>query len=96
MRLIWSKAAARDLQQVASHIAQDSEQAAQLVESRIHEAAKLLLIIPEAGRPGRVSGTRELVALRTPYILVYRRNSGRIHILRIYHGARLWPSKFEP
>ena len=96
MRLIWSEAAARDLKEVAAYIAQDSEQAAQLVENRIHEAAKLLLMIPDAGRPGRVGSTRELVAFRTPYILVYRRGSGRIRILRVYHGARRWPSRFEP
>lgn len=96
MRLIWSKAAARDLEDLAAYIARDSEQAAQLVENRIHAAAKLLLRISGAGRPGRVGGTRELVVFRTPYILVYRHDSGCIRIVRVYHGARRWPSKFEP
>lgn len=50
MRLIWSKTAARDLEELAVYIARDSEQAAQLVENRIHEAAKLLLRIPDSGR----------------------------------------------
>lgn len=96
MRLIWGRAAARDLEKIAFYIAQDSEQAAHLVEDRIRKAAKLLLLIPDAGRPGRVAGTRELVVLRTHYILVYRRDSDRIRILRVYRGARRWPSKFEP
>ncbi len=96
MKLSWSRAAARDLEEIASYIAQDSEQAAQLVEERIHKTAQLLLLIPDAGRPGRVAGTRELVALRTPYILVYQRDPDGIRVLRVYHGARRWPSKFEP
>lgn len=96
MRLIWSRAAARDLEEIASYIANESEQAAQRIENRIHKTAKLLLLIPDAGRPGRVTGTRELVVLRTPYILVYRRESDHIRILRVYHGARRWPSRFEP
>lgn len=95
MRLTWSKGAARDLEELAAYIARDNEQAAQLVENRIHEAAKFLLRIPDAGRPGRVTGTRELVVLRTPYILVYRHRSGQVHILRVYHGARRWPSRFD-
>jgi plasmid stabilization system protein ParE len=84
------------LEEIASYIAHDSERAAHLVEDRIHRSAKVLLLIPDAGRPGRVAGTRELIALRTPYILVYRHNSDHIRILRVYHGARRWPSKFEP
>jgi len=95
VRLVWSKAAARDLEAVAAYIAQDSEQDAQLVERRIRETAKLLLLIPDAGRPGRVGGTREMVAPRTPYIIVYRRASDCIHMLRVYHGARRWPPKFD-
>ena len=96
MTLVWSRAAARDLEDLAAYIAQDSEQAAGLVENRIHKAAKLLLLIPHAGRLGRTSGTRELVVLRTPYILVYTAESDRIRILRVYHGARRWSSRFEP
>lgn len=60
----------RDLEELAAHIAEESEQNAFLVETRIHESARLLYLLPGAGRPGCVSGTRELVVLRTPYLLV--------------------------
>jgi addiction module RelE/StbE family toxin len=85
----------RDLEELAAHIAQDSERTADLVESRIHEAARLLREVPAMGRPGRVRGTRGLIVQRTSYILVYRIKSGRIRILRVFRGARRWPSRFE-
>jgi toxin ParE1/3/4 len=44
------------------------------------------------GRPGRVPGTREFVIARTPYVVPYRVRGDAIEILRVYHGARLWPA----
>jgi toxin ParE1/3/4 len=38
------------------------------------------------GRPGRVSGTRELAISGTPYLAVYRVQNNRVEILRILHG----------
>jgi toxin ParE1/3/4 len=84
-----------DLEHLAAYIAQDSEQNALLVESRIHDSAELLSRLPGAGRPGRVNGTRELIVLRTPYLLVYCLQSDEIRILRVYHGARRWPARFD-
>jgi toxin ParE1/3/4 len=84
-----------DLEQLAAHIAQDSEQNALLVEGRIHDSTKLLSLLPGAGRPGRINGTRELIVLRTPYLLVYCLRSNEIRILRVYHGARRWPARFD-
>ena len=49
---------------------------------------------PELGRPGRVPGTRELVVLHTPYIIPYRVREDVVEILRIFHGARRWPTQF--
>jgi plasmid stabilization system protein ParE len=45
------------------------------------------------GRPGRISGTRELVLTAFPYIIAYR-VTDRIEILAMMHGARRWPDKF--
>jgi plasmid stabilization system protein ParE len=85
----------QDLERLAVYIAEESERNAFLVESRIHESAKRLSLIQGGGRPGRVTGTRELVVLRTPYILVYRLTAGTVCILRVYHCARRWPSRFD-
>jgi addiction module RelE/StbE family toxin len=94
MRLVWSRAAMRDLEELAVYIAEDSEQVSGSVEARIHEEAELLSRFPRSGRIGRVRGTRERVVGRTPYILAYRIVSGRIRVLRVYHGARNWPKQF--
>jgi len=45
---------------------------------------------PEAGRQGRVKNTRELIIVKTPYIVVYNILSDSLLILRILHGARKW------
>jgi toxin ParE1/3/4 len=84
----------RDLDEIAAYLGMESERASELVEGRVHEEAKLLSRFPRSGRPGRVPGTRESVVGRTPYILAYRIVSGRIRVLRVYHGARKWPKQF--
>jgi len=47
------------------------------------------------GRPGRVPGTRELVILKTPYLAAYQVVENVIQILRVYHGSRQWPERFD-
>ena len=93
MRLAWSKAAIRDLDEIAIYITADSNRVAELVEARIHGEAQLLSRFPQIGRPGRVLGTRERMVGKTPFILAYRIASGRIRILRVYRGARKWPTR---
>ena len=94
MKLVWTQRARRDLRELIAHIAEDSVQAAEVVAAGILNAAELLIEFPRSGRIGRVSGTRERVVGKTPYILVYRIASGRVRILRVYHGAGKWPARF--
>jgi toxin ParE1/3/4 len=54
-------------------------------------AWKALAQFPEQGRTGRKSGTRELALSGLPYLAVYRLNGDAIEILRILHGAQIWP-----
>ena len=95
MKLVWGHRAHRDLHELIAYIAEDSIQAAELVASRIFKSAEILTQVPCAGRTGRVDSTRELVVLRTPYLLVYRVESSAVRILRVYHGARRWPARFD-
>ena len=94
MKLTWERRARRDLRELIAFIAEDSVQSAEAVAARILKAAELLTEFPRSGRSGRVPGTRERVVGRTPYILVYQIVSGRVRILRVYHGSRQWPKKF--
>ena len=49
---------------------------------------------PHIGRPGRVPGTRELLARPAPCIVPYRVRGEAIEILRVLHTAQAWPDNF--
>ena len=92
MRIEWSLFAINDREAIFNYIEADSPRAAATVDHRIEALVETLIGTPEIGWPGRISGTRELVISRTPYIAAYRIEGGRIRILRLLHGARQWPS----
>jgi toxin ParE1/3/4 len=87
----WTEAARGDRWSHITYIAADSPSAAISVGDAIDVAMARLAEFPEIGRPGRVSGTRELVIARTPYVAVYRLFKGGIQIIRLLHGAQRWP-----
>jgi toxin ParE1/3/4 len=91
MQLRWTKEAAADLERIADYLfAHTPERAAQLLRS-IYEAPVALLTFPNRGRPGKKEGTRELVMLSLPYIVVYAVRGDVIYVVRILHGAQQWP-----
>jgi toxin ParE1/3/4 len=92
MRLEWSILAQADRDAIFDYIEADSPQAAPAVDNRIREQVEHLSQFPEMGRPGRVEGTRELVILRTPYIVAYRIAGNTVRIMRVLHGSRRWPN----
>jgi toxin ParE1/3/4 len=94
MKIKWVRLALTDLDEAAAFISQDNPQAAKRIVKRIRDAARLLSDQPDAGRPGRVHGTRELVIADTPFILPYRVVQNTVQILRVLHGSRSWPEQF--
>lgn len=93
MRIEWRPAARLDLAELMEYIAQDNPDAAYRVHDEIRAHIEILHQHPEAGRPGRVRGTRELVISGTPYIATYQANPDAVTILRVLHGARRWPKR---
>ena len=93
MQVKWLVTALQNLDQEADYIAKDDPQAARLVVQRIHHAVVLLADNPALGHPGRIHGTRELVAPDTRYIIPYRVRPrlDRIEILRVFHSSRKTP-----
>jgi toxin ParE1/3/4 len=91
MQLEWSRFAQADRDAIFDYLEADSPQAAINVDDRIREQVEGLMRFPESGRPGRVEGTRELVIRRTPYIAAYTIAGNIVRILRVLHGAQLWP-----
>jgi len=91
MQLEWSLFALADREAIFDYIEGDSPPAAVTVDNHIREQIEQLIAFPEIGRPGRIEGTRELVIHGTPYIAAYRIEQDSIRILRVLHGARIWP-----
>ena len=90
MKLVWTKPAAADRREIRAYIAQDNPHAALALDELISEKAAHLIDRPQLGRPGRVAGTRELVAHRN-YIVVYDVTGELVRVLRVLHAARQWP-----
>jgi addiction module RelE/StbE family toxin len=90
VRLEWGALAISDREAIFDYIAPDNLDAAIQLDELFREKAELVASHPEAGRSGRVRGTRELVA-HPHYVLVYDTTPDRTRILRVLHTARLWP-----
>ncbi len=93
MKLIWTKRALRELDQVFAFVARESRPAAAALVDLLEKRSAMLTSHPDIGRPGRNDGTREFVLTGTPYILPYRVRDGRIEILAVFHTSRQWPDK---
>jgi plasmid stabilization system protein ParE len=88
------RTALRNLEAEASFIAEDDPAAARLVVQRVLAAVAMLAAQPAFGRPGRVPNTRELVVLKTRYIVPYRMRGDTIEILRVFHTSRRLPQRW--
>lgn len=94
MKLVWSAFALSDRDEIYDYIDSESPRSAAMMDKRLSESVELLLDLPESGRAGRVKATRECVIPRSPYIAAYTVTGDVIRILRVLHGAQLWPDEF--
>lgn len=94
MQIKWLRTALRNLDDEATYIAQDDPAAARLVVARVLDAVAQLADQPGLGRPGRVPGTRELVVLKTRYLVPYRVQGNTVEVLRVFHTSRRLPGKW--
>jgi toxin ParE1/3/4 len=83
--------AERSLTAQLEWIAERNPWAALDMGDAVHSAVGRLADYPVMARSGRVAGTRELVVVGTPYIVVYRIEPAAVVILRVLHGAQRWP-----
>lgn len=95
MRVEWLPQAERNRQSQLAYIAERNPSAAIAVGDLIEAAVARLADPPEIAPPGRVRGARELVVTGTPYVVVYRVERAAAVILRLLHGAQLWPPRQE-
>jgi toxin ParE1/3/4 len=94
VRVNWLRAARANLIAVSEYISQENPDAAAGTVATIVRAVEALEHFPAIGRPGRISGTRELVVSGTPYIVPYRVRGDVVQLIRVFHAARKWPSQF--
>ncbi len=94
MQIVWLKTALRNIDEIASYIAQDNPVAASQVVQTIYAQASLLAKQPALGRSGRVLGTRELVISNTHYLVPYRIKNNTVEILRVFHTSRKPPTNW--
>jgi toxin ParE1/3/4 len=93
VKLVWSHFALADRDEIFTYIRKANPAAAISIDGKIAEVAHRLKSFPDSGRSGRIDGTREIVVLRTPYIIAYIVLADRVRILRVLHGARIWPDE---
>jgi toxin ParE1/3/4 len=91
--VVWLHIGRRTRIAQVDHIARDNPSAAARVDEDLERQVRQLREHPLMGRPGRESGTRELVISRTPFIVIYRVTARRVEILRVLHGAQQWPPR---
>ncbi len=91
-RVVWSEKAEADLENVLAHYLDDAgSEVATMVYQRIREQVGSLKLFPERCRPGRVTGTREYVLTRLPYIAVVVVDDDHVTIVALVHTARKFP-----
>jgi toxin ParE1/3/4 len=92
MQVRWSLPAIEDLEHICGWIERENPDAARRVAKIIYDGCGQLKDFPNMGRVSRrISGRRELVFPRLPYIAVYQVKEDAVEISRIFHGAQDWP-----
>ncbi len=90
MRIRWTVPAADDLERVNDYLREHFPRFAEPTVRAIYAHVRSLKRLPNRGRPGHRSGTRELALSPLPYVVVYSVKPDAIEILHIYHGAQDW------
>jgi toxin ParE1/3/4 len=91
--LVWSPKAIGHLADLRAYIARERPDAAAGTAATLLAVVERLADLPGLGRPGRVSGTRELVVPGTPYVIPYRVRGERLEIIAVFHGRQRWPRR---
>jgi toxin ParE1/3/4 len=95
VNIFWSPTALSDLESIRDYIADESPSSSRTTASKITKSVSRLADFPLSGRPGRVTGTRELVVPETPYVAAYMIKNEEVWIAAVLHGKQLWPDSFD-
>jgi toxin ParE1/3/4 len=91
--VVWSPRAIGHLAALRDYIARENPGAAARTATTLLAAVDRMAELPNLGRPGRVSATRELVVPGTRYVIPYRVRGERLEIIAVFHGRQRWPRR---
>jgi len=86
----WTQEALKELEQILDYIAFDSGSAAERLSHQLNQSIRVACEFPNGFKPGRIQGTREIVA-HPNYIIVYRVMSEQIDIISVLHARQEYP-----
>ena len=89
-RLVWARAARRDLFAIATYYGQFDPTLPMTLLARVYDAPLALLDFPEMGSPTRHPRVRKWRVRNTPFVLFYARASRGIEIRRVRHEREDW------
>jgi len=93
LTVVWSPRAIGHLAELRAYISRENPAAAARTGAMLLAAVDRLADFPNLGRPGRVSGTRELAFPGTRYVVPYRVRGERLEIVAVFHERRRWPQR---
>ncbi len=88
MRIRWAPPAVKDMQAISDYLKEHHSLYRQPTMRKLYEKIRALKETPHLGRPGRISGTREILFSPMPYVAVYRVREQAIEVWRIWHTAQ--------
>ncbi len=88
MRLIWRPQAAADLESISLYLSLNAAPLRQPTVRSLFQGIESLRHFPYRGRIGAVSGTREIVFPRLPYIATYLIEKDTVIMLNIWHTSQ--------
>jgi toxin ParE1/3/4 len=91
--VVWSPRAIGHLADLRAYIEREHPDAATRTAATLLAAVDRVAALPNLGRPGRVSGTRELVVPGTGHLIPYRVRGERLEIIAVFHGRQRWPTR---
>lgn len=91
MPVQWTRRALRRLDQITAYVGSRSPRAADELAQRVRLLVSDLPTNPRIGREGRYLGTRELVAEKGRFVIVYRVRGQTVQIITVHDTRQAWP-----
>ncbi|RWX77124.1 type II toxin-antitoxin system RelE/ParE family toxin [Neorhizobium lilium] len=90
----WASAAIQDRADIFDYIFERNPYAARRMDALFSAAVSVLADFPGQGKPGAITGTRELIPHES-YRILYETDDKTVWILAIVHTSRQWPPASE-